>query len=208
MSNDIIFKLDIDIAKTASYPSEYNSGAYRVRVDHITATKTVDSKYTVSVVFTRLDNKDQIRIERNFIEESPYNKPELTYDIIHDMLSILGIDNTREMLLDKNFNIDDFKKAIQVAIGVELIILVHTEFKVVNDAKNVRSRLRLAAYTNGQTYDEKKYGIETRGELMYVAERMMPMTSSSYLERFGERATEDKDLTLLTKEFGEYIKHK
>ncbi len=110
------------------------------------------------------------------------------------------------MLLDKNFNIDDFKEAIQVAIGVELIILVHTEFKVVNDAKNVRSRLRLAAYENGQTYDEKKYGIETRGELMYVAERMMPMTSSSYLERFGERATEDKDLTLLTKEFEKYKK--
>ena len=206
MNNDITFKLDIDIAKTASYPSEYNSGAYRVGVDHITATKTIDSKYTVSVVFTRLDNKDQIRIERNFIEESPYNKPELTYDIIHDMLSILGIDNTREMLLDKNFNIDDFNKAIQVAIGVELIILVHTEFKVVNDAKNVRSRLRLAAYENGLTYDEKKYGIETRGELMYVAERMMPMTASSYLERFGERATEDKDLTLLTKEFEKYKK--
>ncbi len=88
MNNDIIFKLDIDIAKTASYPSEYNSGAYRVRVDVITATQTVDSKYTVSVIFTRLDNEDQIRIDRNFIEESPYNKPELTYDIIHDMLSI------------------------------------------------------------------------------------------------------------------------
>ena len=206
MNNDITFKLDIDIAKTASYPSEYNSGVYRVRVDHITASKTTDSKYTVSVVFTRLDNKDQIRIERNFIEESPYNKPELTYDIIHDMLSILGIENTREMLLNKNFNIDDFKEAIQVAIGVELIILVHTEFKVVNDAKNVRSRLRLAAYENGQTYDERKYGIETRGELMYVAERMMPMTSSSYLERFGERANEDKNLTLLTKEFEKYKK--
>lgn len=206
MNNDITFKLDIDIAKTASYPSEYNSGAYRVGVEHITASKTTDSKYTLSVVFTRLDNKDQIRIERNFIEESPYNKPELTYDIIHDMLSILGIENTREMLLDKNFNIDDFKKAIQVAIGVELIILVHTEFKVVNDAKKVRSRLRLAAYENGQTFDERKYGIETRGELMYVAERMMPMTSSSYLERFGERAIEDKDLTLLTKEFEKYKK--
>jgi hypothetical protein len=132
--------------------------------------------------------------------------PELTYDIIHDMLGIIGIGDTREMLYSKDFDMDEFNEKIQVGIDAELIVLIHTEFKAVNDSRKVRSRLRLAAYSNGQTYDERRYGIKTRGELIYVAERMMPMTSSSYLEKYGKRAKENKDLSLLANEFGEYMK--
>ncbi len=180
----------------------YKSGVYEVTFSFIKLAKNRDGKYIATIAFKRLDNNNTISIYRNFIEDQPYGKLELSYDIVHDLFSLLGVKNTRDTIKSKDFNMNDLQQKLEKRLGTELIIAIYNEYRMKNDLVNIHTKLRLATTIDGYSQDELNYNDKTNSELLWIADRLCPVSTQKYLEKHNdEYVREDKDISLINRRF-------
>ncbi len=200
--NNIDFVPDLNVAKTASIPTRYESGAFRVVVEKIHAMYTKDDHPILSVRFRRLDGNGFIELRRMFLEEAPYGMPELSHCIIHDFIEFLGIKTSREDIYNHTLDLDKFNKELEERIGLEVIVLVHNEYTVNNDTTYVNTKLRMAFDKDGISMLEHERPNLRRGhQLEFVAKRIMPSATRSYMDKYGSMPKDRLNMKLLIDEF-------
>ncbi len=180
----------------------HKMGIYEVAFSYIKIDKNRDGKLIATISFKQLNDKSDITILRNFIEDRPYKKEELSYDIMHDFFSLLGIKNSRKMIESSNFNYIQFEDQLRTKIGTKLIIAIYNEYKSNNEIDSIFTRLRLVTSIDGYSFDELQVNHKSRDELFFIADRLCPAFTIKYLQRNdGIYVEEDKDITLLNRKF-------
>lgn len=200
--NKIDFVPDLKVASTAALPRRYESGAFRVTVKNANAELTRDGHPIVSFNLERLDGNGFIELNRMFLEEMPYGKPELSYDITHEFLEFLGFETITQDMFAGTFDVLALNEDLQKHIDAELIVLVHNEYTIKNDTTYVNTKLRMAYDKNGNTKIELERPNLTRcGQLIFAARRMMPTATRSFLDIRGKMPEDKMNMKLLIDEF-------
>ena len=200
--NNIDFVPDLNVAKTATIPIKYESGAFRVVVEKIHVMNTKDNHPVLSVRFKRLDGHGHIELRRIFLEEAPYGLPELSHCIIHDFIEFLGIKTTREDMDHHTLDLDKFNKELEERIGLELIVLVHNEYTISNDTTYVNTKLRMAFDKNGiSMLEHEQPNLKRNHQLEWIAKRLMPSATRSYMNKYGAMPKDKLNMKLLIDDF-------
>ncbi len=180
----------------------HKMGIYEVAFSYVKIDKNRNGKIIATISFKKLDSENDITILRNFIEDRPYKKEELSYDIMHDFFSLLGIKNSRKMIELNNFDCAKLEEQLKAKIGTKLIIAIYNEYKSNNGIDSIFTRLRLVTNIDGYSFDELQANHKSRDELFFIADRLCPAFTVKYLQRNnGLYVEEDKDITLLSKRF-------
>ncbi len=195
----------------------YNNGAFKVIVIKIEITETIKDSTTTNrpiaiatIEFKKVADGKTIMLPRIIIEEKPFGKYEMNYDVMHELFNIMEITNSVQLINARERNIEKVNEIFQKGIGVELIILVNSLFGYTEThGVSEKTLLSVALHADGTSQFEREQKVMNRGTLLDFAERLVPMTTKSYREKHECVVPEvANNLSLLTDNFQRYIDRK